>query len=365
MYIHERADWPELSFQSEPLAKPLSEWRHLQGRILGQLDALGFSTISETMLESLTQDVVKSTAIEGEKLEYEQVRSSIAHRLGMDIASFVAPGREVEAMVEITLDATQNCQERLTRERLLGWHGTLFPNGRSGIYSVRSGQWRDDVNGPMQVVSGGISRERIHFQAPDAGNVPVEMDRFFAWLNQESSLDPILKAAMAHLHFVTIHPFDDGNGRIARALTDMLLARSDGCAPRFYSMSAQIMAERGEYYRILELTQKGELDITPWLLWFVACLTRALEQTAATIGNVLRKHRFWQRYQGIDFNPRHRRMIPLLLDGFEGKLTSTKWAKIAKCSADSALRDIQILLDQGILEKESGGGRSTGYRFRG
>lgn len=363
MYLYEQPGWPEFTSKSEQLIAPLARLRHLQGRLAGQLDALGFSSLSEAALENLTQDVVKSTAIEGEHLDYDQVRSSIAHRLGIEIAAPVAFGRDVEGMVDLVLDALQHCQEPLTQERLFGWHGALFPTGRSGFYRIRVAQWRDDSAGPMQVVSGVLGRERVHFQAPDASRLPGEMRRFIDWFNGDQRLDPVLKAAIGHLWFVTIHPFDDGNGRIARALTDLLLARAEGKAQRLYSMSAQIMTERVQYYRILEQVQRGSLDITPWLLWFVDCLTRALERAEETIGTVLQKHRFWQRHQALDFNDRHRKLLALLLDGFDGKLTTSKWAKIAKCSADTALRDIQFLLGHGILEKEPASGRSTSYRF--
>jgi len=363
MYQHERPEWPKFTSKSEVLITPLARLRHIHGRLLGQLDALGFSPGSETTLENLTQDVIKSTEIEGEHLDYQQVRSSIAHRLGIEIPNPVASGRDVEGMVDLTLDALLRCQEPLTQDRLMGWHGALFPTGRSGFYRIKVAQWRDDALGPMQVVSGGLGRERVHFQAPEAVRIPEEMRRFIDWFNQNLSLDPVLKAAIAHLWFVTIHPFDDGNGRIARALTDLLLARADGRTQRFYSMSAQIMTERGEYYRILEQVQRGPLDITPWLQWFVGCLTRALERAAGTIGKVLQKHQFWQQHQMVDFNERHRKLLALLLDGFEGKLTTSKWAKIGNCSSDTALRDIQFLQTHGILEKELASGRSTSYRF--
>ena len=365
MYIHERADWPQFTSNWDRLSSPLSQLGLLRGRLLGQLDVLGFSTVSETMLESLTQDVVKSTEIEGERLDYNQVRSSIAHRLGIEIPTPVKAGQDVEGMVDLTLDALQHCQESLTQERLLGWHGALFPTGRSGFYRIRTAQWRDDAHGPMQVVSGKMGRERVHFQAPQASRLPAEMLRFLDWFNGDSALDPVLKAATGHLYFVTLHPFDDGNGRIARALTDMLLARADGAARRFYSMSSQIMAERAEYYRILEETQRGGMDITHWLSWFIECLARALERSQEIMGKVVHKHQFWQQHAGVAFNERHRKLLGLLLEGFEGKLTTSKWAKIAKCSTDSALRDIQLLLEHGILEREPGSGRSTNYRFAG
>jgi len=363
MYIHELPEWPAFTSDSERLIGPLARLRHLHGRLLGRLEALGFLNLSENQLANLTQDVVKSTEIEGERLNVEQVRSSIAQRLGIEISSPVSASREVDGMVDVTLDALQHCDQPLTRKRLWAWQAALFPTGRSGLYQVRTGAWRDDAKGPMQVVSGGFGRERVHFQAPDASRVAAEMRQFLTWYNQDLSQDPVLKAATAHLWFVTIHPFDDGNGRVARALTDLLLARSDGRAQRFYSMSAQIMKQRNEYYKILETTQQGSLDITDWLLWFVECLTRTLEHAETTIAKVLQKHLFWQRHQNVVFNERHHQLLPLMLEGFEGKLTTSKWAKIAKCSTDTALRDIQFLSQHGILEKEEASGRSTSYRL--
>lgn len=363
MYIHELPEWPAFTSDSERLIGPLAGLRHLHGRLLGRLEALGFLNLTANQLANLTQDVIKSTEIEGERLNVDQVRSSIAHRLGIEIPSPVAASREVDGMVDVTLDALHNCGQPLTRKRLWAWQAALFPARRSGLYQIRTGAWRDDAKGPMQVVSGGFGRERVHFQAPDASRVPAEMRQFLTWYNRDSSQDPVLKAATAHLWFVTIHPFDDGNGRVARALTDLLMARSDGRTQRFYSMSAQIMKQRNEYYKILESTQQGTLDITDWLLWFVECLTRALEHAETTIAKVLQRHQFWQRHQSVVFNERHHKLLPLLLDEFEGKLTTSKWAKIAKCSTDTALRDIQFLLSHGILEKEEASGRSTSYRL--
>ncbi|HXP90516.1 MAG TPA: Fic family protein [Fibrobacteria bacterium] len=363
MYIHEQPDWPHFTWHDKRLRVPLGQLRLRYGRLQGKLDALGFSPQTETTLASLTLDATRSAEIEGERLELEQVRSSVARRLGLEIPDPVPSSREVDAMVDLTLDAIRRCREPLTEERLLTWQTTLFPTGRSGLYRIRTGAWRDDAHGPMQVVSGGLGRERVHFQAPDAARLPEEMTRFLEWFETESDQDPILDAAIAHLWFVTLHPFDDGNGRIARALADLKLSRMDGGSVRFYSLSAAILAERKEYYRVLELTQAGSTEITMWLEWFLGCMDRSLEKAEESIGTVLRRHAFWLRHGSTSLNDRQRKLLTLLLDGLEGKLTTGRWAKIARCSSDTALRDIQALLESGILERDEGGGRSTGYRI--
>jgi len=363
MYIHELADWPRFTWQDERLIGPLGRVRHRYGRIQGRLDALGLQPRNETSLATLTEDALRSAEIEGERLDALQVRSSVARRLGVDIVHAVPSSREVDGMVDVTVDAIQRCRAPLTRERLLSWQAALFPTGRSGLLQVRTGDWRDDALGPMQVVSGGFGRERVHFQAPAAEGIPREMDRFLAWFETESVIDPILLAGLAHLWFVTIHPFDDGNGRIARALADLRLARMDGGTVRFHSLSAAILSDRKEYYRVLETTQRGDMDVTPWLEWFLGCLGRALDRAEETIGGVLRRHTFWQRHAATAFNDRQRKILSMLLEDFEGKLTSGKWAKLAGCSSDTALRDIQSLVEKGILEQDEGGGRSTGYRI--
>lgn len=362
-YIHQLHDWPNFTWAPEAVLTSLGTVRHLQGKLLGKMSALGFVLQQEAALETLTLDVLKSTEIEGEFLNPEQVRSSIARRLGMDVPGLVASDRHVDGVVEMMLDATQRNDQPLTAERLFGWHAALFPTGRSGMYKIAVGAWRDDSKGPMQVVSGGIGQERVHFQAPDAGRLDQELSAFIDWFNQEDKMDPVMKAAIAHLWFVTVHPFDDGNGRIARAIADMQLARADGSRQRFYSMSAQIRLERSRYYEILEHTQKGDLDITEWLVWFLHCLTSALMATDSTLARVLAKAKFWEQHRSTVLHERQRLLINRLLDGFEGKLNSSKWAKIAKCSADTALRDIQYLMDKGILRKEAAGGRSTSYEL--
>ncbi len=337
---------------------------------MGRMEGLGFVSQNEAVLATLTQDVLKSSEIEGEILNPDQVRSSIARRLGIDIAGAIPADRDVEGVVEMMLDATQHFGDPLTQERLFGWHAALFPTGYGGIHPIRVGDWRDDSKGAMQVISGPISRERVHFQAPAAKRLQHEMDAFLAWLNKASNannpsgeevIDPVLKAAVAHLWFVTIHPFDDGNGRIARAIADWALARSEGSSQRFYSMSAQIRTERNAYYDMLERTQKSTLDITGWIEWFLACLDRAITATEATLGAVFRNATFWDKHAGGTINERQRKMLNKLFDGFEGKLTSTKWAMIAKCSQDTAQRDIQGLIELEILIKDAAGGRSTSY----
>jgi len=363
-YIHELPDWPDFQWDQEKLAGPLATLRHRQGRLIGRMETLGFPLRAEANLRTLTLDVIKSSEIEGEILDHDQVRSSIARRLGMDIGGLAPADRNVEGVVEMMLDATQKYSAPLTAERLAGWQASLFPTGYSGIRKIAVGRWRDDAKGPMQVVSGALGREREHFEAPTAKRLKKEMTLFLKWFNGTDDTDPVLRAGLAHLWFVTIHPFEDGNGRIARAIADMALARSEQNPQRFYSMSAQIRIERKTYYDILEKTQKGGLDITSWLEWFLGCLDRAFDGTEETLASVLRKARFWEAHADISFNDRQHLMLNKLLDGFEGKLTSSKWAKIAKCSQDTALRDILDLVDHGILAKDPGGGRSTSYSLR-
>lgn len=364
LYVYQQETWPAFLWDSQALIGLLSQVRNLQGKIVGRMESVGFKLRDEAYLESMTIEILKSTEIEGEVLHPEQVRSSLARRLGLDIAGLVPSNRNVDGMVDLMLDATTHFQEPLTKERLFDWHAALFPTGRSGMYRIRVGAFRVDSTGPMQVVSGPMGKERVHFQAPDSELVDAEMNVFLAWLNNERSIDPVLKAGIAHLWFVTIHPFDDGNGRLARAITDMLLARSDGVARRFYSMSAQIRKERKQYYHILEQTQKGTLDITLWLEWFLECLLNALYDSEKTLGKVLRKHEFWIGHAATPLNERQIKIINLLLDDFFGKLTTGKWAKIAKCSTDTALRDIQDLMQKDILKKDGAGGRSTNYLLR-
>ena len=364
-YIHKLPDWPAFQWDAKALSRSLAAVRHRQGRLFGQMQALGFPLQQEAILATLTQDVLKSSEIEGEILDKEQVRSSIARRLGMEAAATLPADRNVEGVVEMMLDATQNYQEKLTEERLFAWHASLFPTGRSGMTRIVVGGWRDDKAGPMTVISGPFGKERIHYQAPDAELVAEEMKRFLEWFNSPHVNDPVLVAGLAHLWFVTIHPFDDGNGRIARAIADMALARSEDSPQRFYSMSAQIRVERKGYYDILERTQKApDLDITSWLEWFLQCLDRAIEGAEDILHGVLSKAEFWKRHVKTPLNDRQRDMLNRLIDGFEGKLTSSKWAKIEKCSPDTALRDINQLIGFGILEKDEAGGRSTSYTLR-
>ncbi|WP_199756674.1 Fic family protein [Tautonia sociabilis] len=361
MYIHLKTDWPKFHWDEEKTSAPLAAVRHRQGRLIGRMEALGFRLREEAVLDTLTQDVLKSSEIEGEILDRDQVRSSIARRLGMDIGALTPAERDVEGMVEMMLDATQHYDRPLNEDRLFGWHAALFPAGRSGTHRIRVGTWRDDGSGPTHVVSGPVGKERVHYEAPEAARVGREMAAFLAWYNGPSGIDAVLKAALAHLWFVTIHPFDDGNGRIARAIADMALARSEGSPSRFYSMSAQIRAERSDYYAILERTQKGTLDATGWIGWFLGCLDRAIDGAEATLGRVLKKARFWEEHASESLNDRQRKVLNRLLDGFEGKLTSSKWAALAKCSQDTAYRDILDLVGRRILTKDPFGGRSTSY----
>lgn len=327
------------------------------------MEALGFNLRKEAFLETLSQDVIKSSEIEGEILNTDQVRSSIARKLGLDIGGLVESDRDVDGVVDMMLDATQNYGEELTEDRLFGWHSALFPSGRSGMQKIIVGNWRDDSTGPMQVVSGPIGRETVHFQALDASRVPSEMEQFLNWFNTANSGDLVLKAAVAHLWFVTIHPFEDGNGRIARAITDLTLSRAEGRPQRFYSMSTQIRNEKKAYYDILEDTQKGTTDVTNWIEWFLRCLKKAMQASDETVQKVLLKHKFWSDHKSVPFNERQIKILNLLLSDFFGKLTTSKWAKINHCSQDTALRDIQDLVAKGVLRKQEGGGRSTSYEL--
>lgn len=360
-YIHELGGWPKLTWNDARLSALLAEVRHRQGRLLGRMEGLGFQLRSEAKLSTLTADVVKSSAIEGEKLDAEEVRSSIARRLGLEFAGAEVASRHVEGIVEMMLDATQDFAAPLTDERLFGWHASLFPTGRSGMTKITVGAWRPPEVGPMQVVSGPIGKENVHFEAPSAEKLDREMAQFLSWFEAGEVIDPVIKAGVAHFWFVTIHPFEDGNGRIGRAIVDMGLARADGTAERFYSMSAQIETDRKEYYLQLERGQRGGLDITDWLEWFLACLGRAITKADATLSAVLAKARTWEKINQHSVNERQRKIINKLLDGFEGKLTSSKYAKIAKCSEDTALRDIRALVELGVLVRNEAGGRSTSY----
>jgi Fic family protein len=360
MYIYQHSQWPLFTWDSDVLSSLLARVRHKQGLLLGQMRSLGFSIQAETSFYILTQDIVKSSEIEGEHLDISQVRSSLAQRLGVDIGGLIPASRDIEGFVEIMLDATLNFEKPLTQERLLGWHAALFPTGYSGLSKILIGSWRTDHLGPMQVISGRIGREKVHFEAPPARDLPHQMTLFLEWLNGDLEIDPVLKAGLAHLWFVTLHPFEDGNGRIARVITDSLLARSEGSEQRFYSMSSQIRKEREAYYAVLEETQKECLEVTGWLKWFLECLERAIDGADATLSAVIEKSKFWEKAKGYCLNDRQRRILNKMLDGFEGNLTSSKWAKLGKCSSDTALRDITELVHQGLLMKK-GEGRSTHY----
>jgi Fic family protein len=363
-YIHQLKDWPEFYWDESAVLTRLVTVRNLQGLLLGRVEGLGFSLKSETTLNTLISDVLKSSEIEGEVLDRNQVRSSIARKLGMDIAGLVPADKEVEGVVEMMLDATQSFRKRLTATRLYGWHSSLFPSGRSGMYKITVGAWRNNPKeDPMQVVSGPLGFEKVHFHAPDAELLADQMKAFLAWFNAKDKLDPVLKAGLAHLWFITVHPFDDGNGRIARTITDMALSRADNTSQRFYSMSTAIRNDRKGYYRVLERAQKGGLDVTEWLLWFLDCMKAALDATTDTMSLTLKKARFWETHAKTPFNERQSKILNRLFDGFEGKLTSSKWAKMGKCSQDTAGRDIKDLLEKKVLIKAPGRGRSTNYEL--
>lgn len=359
-YIYQFSNWPSFSWDEKDIQGLLGKVRHLQGKLLGQISALGFSFREETMLSTLTLDVLKSSEIEGEILNYEQVRSSIARKLGLEYAGMVFSDRYVDGVVEMMLDATQHYLQPLDDERLFGWQAALFPTGRSGMHNIKTGCYR---TGEMQVVSGPMGKEKVHYQAPPPVQIKHEMEEFLNWFNGDTKLDPVIKSAIAHFWFIIIHPFDDGNGRIARAISDLLLARSDNSPQRFYSLSNQILIERKVYYQVLQQTQYQDGNITEWLRWFLNCLFRALESSEETVKKVLAKAEFWDKHKDTLLNSRQRLMLNKILDGFEGKLKTSNWAKITKCSPDTALRDIKDLLEKGILKQEKSGGRSTNYEL--
>jgi len=362
-FIWEAADWPAWRFDLPALATPLADVSRAQGMLAGRLADVGLALRDEASLAALTDDVVKTSAIEGENLNAASVRSSIARRLGVDIGALAPVDRHVEGVVDMVLDATTHSAAPVTEARLFGWHAALFPTGYSGLSRITVGGWRTDASGPMQVVSGPIGRQRVHFEAPPAARVPDEIGGFLAWLNAPPAEPLLIRAGLAHLWFVTLHPFDDGNGRIARALGDLVLARADRSPQRFYSLSAQIQRERNAYYDVLERTQRGSLDVTEWLAWFLNTLGRAIDHAHTTLDAVLIKARFWQRCAGVAMNERQVKVMNRLLDGFEGKLTTSKWAALAKCSQDTALRDITELVEQGMLRRSASGGRSTSYEL--
>ncbi len=363
MYLHEKENWTDFTWSHNQVTQKLGEARNLQGKLLGKMESLGFVLQNEAVLNTLTLDITKSSEIEGEILETEQVRSSIARRLGIDIAGAVESERYIDGIVEMMLDATQRYNLPLTKDRLFGWYAALFPSGWSNLYKITVADWRKDTTGPMQVVSGPMGKEKVHYQAPNSNRIESEMEKFLYWFENEDNLDLVLKAAIAHFWFVSIHPFEDGNGRITRALTDMILARSDKSARRFYSMSAQIRVERKQYYEKLEKAQKGSTDITEWILWFLQCLINAINSTEETLSKILFKAEFWKIHSTTIFNERQQKTLNKLLDGFEGKLTTSKWGKINKCSQDTAHRDILDLINKGVLRKGESGGRSTNYEI--
>jgi Fic family protein len=360
-YLWELADWPQWRFDLAALAQPLADVSRAQGRLIGRMVDIGLALRDETQLAALSEDVLKTSEIEGEVLDPAAVRSSIARRLGVESAAVAPVDRQVEGVVDMVLDATSRCDDALTAERLFGWHAALFPTGRSGMFRIRVGGWRDDADGPMQVVSGPIHRRKVHYEAPPAQRLESEMSRFLEWADAEPAGPALLKAGLAHLWFVTIHPFDDGNGRIARAIGDLFIARAEQSPQRFYSLSAQIRRERQTYYDILQKTQIDTMDVTGWLSWFLGALHRAIDHAHSGLDIVLAKSRFWQRWAGTPLNARQAKVVNRLLDGFEGRMTSSRWASMTRCSPDTALRDITELLERGMLQKLPGGGRRTGY----
>jgi len=367
-YVWQRNDWPHWFYDHKRLAPLLAQLHLAQGYLLGRMHDLGLDLRDQATLRILTEDVLKTSEIEGETLKLDSVRSSIARKLGVDIGALAPSDRHVDGVVDMVLDATRGHNIPLTTERLFGWHAAMFPTGYSSLTKIRVGQWRDDAQGPMQVVSGPMHRQKVHYEAPPAALLDAEMGNFLNWfsmdnLSVDSQDDPVVKAGLAHLWFVTVHPFEDGNGRIARAVGDMALARAEKSAQRFYSLSAQIQGEREEYYDRLEATQKGDLDVTAWLEWFLGCLLRAIQSSNETLAQVLAKARFWQHWAGMPLNDRQIKLLNKLLDGFDGKLTSSKWAAIGKCSQDTALRDITELMERGVLKKSEASGRSTSYEL--
>ncbi len=364
VYIHEKDDWTDFSWNEKLISKELAETRNLQGRLLGKMESLGFDQQDEAVLNTLTLEIVKSSEIEGEILDLEQVRSSVARRLGIELAGAIESERHIDGIVEMMLDATQRYSLPITKDRLFGWHSLLFPTGWSNMYKITVADWRKDSTGPMQVVSGAMGKEKVHFEAPSSERIDSEIETLIHWIESENEIDPVLKSAIVHLWFITIHPFDDGNGRITRALTEMLLARSDNSVKRFYSMSSQIRIQRKQYYQILEKTQKGTSEITDWILWFLECLKNSFESTSELLSKILIKAEFWKINSKTILNKRQQKMLNKLLDGFDGKLTTSKWGKICKCSQDTALRDIQDLIKKDILQKEKSGGRSTNYELK-
>ena len=359
MCIYEQADWPRIRWDERKLLAALAEVRHLQGRLLGRMQSIGFSLRTEAALQTVTQDVVKTSEIEWQRLDRQQVRSSIARRMGMDLGGLPPVDRNVEGIVDVMFDATSLSEAALTEERLFGWHAALFPTTRSGLQRITVGGWRTESSGPMQVVSGPYGKETVHYEAPSHDRLKVEVVRFLEWFNAPVDTDPVIRSALVYFWFVTIHPFEDGNGRIACAIADLVLARSGGSSQRFDSMSSQIQLERKAYYDLLERSQKGSLDVTEWIQWFLACLKRAIHASEESLGGILTKARFWETQAGTPFNSRQQLILNRLLDGFEGKLKSSKWATLSKCSQDTALRDISDLVARRILEKEEAGGRGT------
>lgn len=363
-YIWQLADWPHWTYDHPRLTPLLAQVHQAQGHLSGRMHDLGLDLRDQAALRVLSEDVLKTSEIEGEILNPDSVRSSVARRLGIEIGALAPADRHVDGVIDMVLDATRSHDSPLTAERLYGWHAAMFPTGHSGLRKIRVGAWRDDAQGPMQVVSGPLQRQRVHYEAPPAELLDAEMTDFLLWFNVDQQDDPVIKAGLAHLWFVTIHPFDDGNGRMARAVGDMALARAEHSVQRYYSLSAQLQRERKDYYDCLEMTQKGSMDVTDWLEWFLGCLLRAVQGAEGTLSSVLTKAGFWRHWSGTAMNDRQIKVLNRLLDGFDGKLTSSKWAAIAKCSQDTALRDITDLVDRNVLMRSQASGRSTSYELK-
>ena len=362
LYIWQDKDWPKMMWQDSLLGKLLAEVNMLRGQVAGRMTMFGLNEQNDTMLDAVTAEIVNSAEIEGQRLNRDSVRSSVARHLGIETVKPPNEDHYVDGVVQVMLDATQNYSERLDAERLFGWHAALFPTGRSGMYKITVADWRKGEE-PMRVVSGAMGREKVHYQAPPSSDVPTMMDDLLQWIEKENETDPLVKAAVAHLWFVTIHPFDDGNGRLCRTITELLLARADKTTQRYYSMSSEILKHRNNYYNNLEKTQKGELDITEWIMWFLQTLKAALTLSLNKTENVIRKVGFWDKHRDTLLNERQRKVLNMMLDGFEGKLNSSKWYKINHCSQDTATRDINDLIDKGILRKTDEKGRNTNYEL--
>ena len=370
LYIWQNPAWPEFRWDSDAILKSLGELRFHQGALFTRMKDLGFDIRLQAQAEILIEEALKTSEIEGEILGPKSVRSSVAKRLGLpDAGLMVSRNEKADGLVDILLDATMNYSRELSPEILYGWHAALFPTGYSGFHKLLIGAFRNDADGPMQIVSGPIGREKVHYEAPGAGQIHHEIRAFLSWWQTSfNKMDGIIRSAVAHLWFVAIHPFEDGNGRLARTLTDMALAQDENLSTRFYSLSAQIMSERDDYYRLLEITNKGDGDITEWLLWYTQCMTRALLRSELLLKNILQKARFWKRHAQTELNQRQMKVVNLILEkgpgGFEGGMKNQKYAGIAHTSRATAQRELADLVKKEVFVKNPGGGRSVSYDIR-